>query len=257
MQNCFFLAAILGLLSTACAKVSQPTADEALLNSLRKAEAANDNFPRSEKKTWDFQPELDTYDPNSLLDLRYLNEKVAGETGFVRRSADGKDFVRGDGQPLRFWGVNSNLWKFQPDALRDHARFLAKRGVNLVRWHGLIPAKTPESQLTDIDETARDQLWQMTAAMKQQGIYVTISPYWATSKKLKSQPNWGIPRDSDSFTGLLFFDPKLQNAYKQWLRQLLVPVNPYTGVALKDEAGDRLNSSTKRRFLIILDTSKN
>ena len=256
MQNRFFLAAILGLLSTACTQASQPTADEVLLNSLRKAEAATANFPRSEQKTWDFQPELDTYAPNSLLDLRDLNEKVAGETGFVRRSADGKDFVRGDGQALRFWGVNSELWKFEPSALKDHARFLAKRGVNLVRWHGLIPANTPEAQLTDINKTARDQLWQMTAAMKQQGIYVTISPYWATSNKLKSQPSWGIPRDSDSFTGLLFFDPKLQTAYKQWLRQLLVPVNPYTGVALKDEAAIALIHLQNEDSLLFWTLSK-
>ena len=38
-------------------------------------------------------------------------------------------------------------------------------------------------------------------------------------------------------TGLLFFDPALQRAYKSWLSRIYADVNPYTGVALaKDPA---------------------
>jgi hypothetical protein len=38
--------------------------------------------------------------------LRYLNEKEAGENGFIKLSADGKSFVNGKGVPQRFWPVN-------------------------------------------------------------------------------------------------------------------------------------------------------
>ena len=31
------------------------------------------------------------------------NEKTAGENGLIKLSADGMSFVRGDGQPIRFW----------------------------------------------------------------------------------------------------------------------------------------------------------
>lgn len=55
-----------------------------------------------EAEMWTFQPERDPLSDEALFDLRYLNEKVAGEHGFIRRSADGMSFVRGDGQPLRF-----------------------------------------------------------------------------------------------------------------------------------------------------------
>ncbi len=35
---------------------------------------------------WDFKPERDTFSRDSLLDLRSMNEKIAGESGFVRRA---------------------------------------------------------------------------------------------------------------------------------------------------------------------------
>ena len=187
----------------------------------------------SEKDSWAFEPAPDKYDPNALLDLRYLNEKVAGESGFIQLSSDKEDFVLGNGQSIRFWAVNSEIWQKDRTKMKDQARFLAKRGVNLVRWHGQIAPKSPTSQLTEIDSQAREQLWQYVAAMKQEGIYVTLSPYFANAVKI--QPSWGFDSDRASMNGLLFFDPEVQKAYKGWLKALLEPVNPYTGIRLKDE----------------------
>lgn len=184
-------------------------------------------------QAWDFVPEPDTFSDDALLDLRYLNETAAGETGFIRRSANGQDFVTGQGEPIRFWPVNNYIWRESPAAMAENARFLAKRGVNLVRWHGQIPSTEEQASLSAIDETARDQLWQMVAAMKAEGIYTAISPYFAAVLEL--QPQWPVPRDSDNMMGLLFFDPTLQAAYKDWWRALLEPINPYTGLALKDD----------------------
>ncbi|MEM9215498.1 MAG: hypothetical protein AAGD25_14280 [Cyanobacteria bacterium P01_F01_bin.150] len=192
--------------------------------------------PAPEEPTWAFTPEPDTYDRNALLDLRFLNEDIAGQTGFIRRSEDGKDFVKGDGSPIRFWAVNSEVWEKSPDELDNHAKFLAKRGVNLVRWHGNIPAdkKDGEANLSDISEEDRDNLWRYVAAMKQEGIYMTLSPYYALW--MKPRLHWDLPRSGNGdMHGLLFFDPELQEAYKGWLRELLEPINPYTGIALKDD----------------------
>ena len=38
----------------------------------------------SEKDSWPFEPAPDKYDPKALLDLRYLNEKVAAESGLFK-----------------------------------------------------------------------------------------------------------------------------------------------------------------------------
>lgn len=229
----FYLAALLTLTASSCTDTARQSGADIPAPSVMEAAAAEIDFD-SPEETWAFQPEPDDYDSESKLDLRYLNEKVAGASGFVRLAANGQDFVRGDGQPIRFWGVNSYVWRQGTAALQDNARFLAKRGVNMVRWQEQMAAQQPDSQLGDIDRTVRERLWRAVAAMKQEGIYLTLSPYYALN--LEPKPQWGIPRDSKSFSGLLFFDSQLQAAYKQWLRQLLEPPNPYTGIPLKDEA---------------------
>ncbi|MEM2915234.1 MAG: hypothetical protein QXH91_07540, partial [Candidatus Bathyarchaeia archaeon] len=100
------------------------------------------------QQTWTFNPPPDTYDPQAKLDLRYLNEKFAGEHGFIRINKEG-DFIRGDGQPIRFWATHDGANKRDLQAFADRARFLAKRGVNLVRWHGQLPSVKEGSRLED------------------------------------------------------------------------------------------------------------
>jgi hypothetical protein len=196
--------------------------------------------------TWAFNPPRDEFLSTALLDLRSLNEKQAGETGFVRVGADG-GFVRGDGTPIRFWAVNTEVGRapfvrkpLGPSTapnLARHARFLAKRGVNMVRLHRqLSPDLTanPNAAITDINLAERDGIWRSVAAMRAEGIYTTISPYWAGPMKFAL--GWGIAGGAaQPAWGLLFFDPTLQHAYKAWLRQLLLPKNPYTGIPLAQD----------------------
>jgi hypothetical protein len=190
----------------------------------------------NDAKTWPFQPGRDTFSDAALLDLSDLNEQTAGEHGFVRRSSEGAGFVRGDGEPIRFWAVNTSVAHKGLSALREHARFLAKRGVNMVRFHGQIPQVGKDGgPMSAINKGQRARLWQMVSAMKQEGIYVTFSPYYPHAVGKETARRWDVPRDSDGLAGLIYFDPVVQNAYKDWLRVTLVPVNPYTGVALKDD----------------------
>jgi hypothetical protein len=189
---------------------------------------SNATGPPSEG-TWAFHPPRDEFAPEALLDLRWLNERFAGEHGFVRRSADGCDFVLGDGRLARFWAVNDGA--FDTDLAR-HARFLAKRGINMVRFFCNI---TPTgSNLLTIDSDDRARLWKGIAAVKKEGIYVTFSPYWAGASHTK--PALGYLDDGGNHNwGLLFFDPKLQAAYKNWMKQMLTEKNPNTGIALAQD----------------------
>ena len=85
---------------------------------------------------WDFNPKPDPYSDEALLDLRSLNEEESGQHGFIRVDENGTGFLRGDGQPIRFFGVASNPHvKWTPEQINRHFRFLAKRGVNFVRMH--------------------------------------------------------------------------------------------------------------------------
>jgi hypothetical protein len=186
---------------------------------------AGDNSTNS----WAFQPARDDFSSDALLDLRGLNENAAGDHGFVIRSSDGNDFACSDGTPIRFWAVNDSA--FDKDLARQ-ARFLAKRGVNMVRFHCNI---TPTNDdLMSIDQGDRDNLWKRIAAMKKEGIYVTYSPYWAGPARVK--PSMGIlDTGGGGNWGLLFFDPKFQAAYRSWLKQVLTEKNPYTGIPLSQD----------------------
>ena len=188
-----------------------------------------------ESATWAFGHPKDPFDAKAVLDLRYLNEKEAGETGFLKLASDGDSFVRGDGQPIRFWAVGSDIYrKESKEGMARHARFLAKIGVNMVRIHAQIAPGAKGSKLTDVDDEEIDRIWRFVAALKKEGIYTTISPYWATKRDVTAWGIDGLAEPADLW-GLLFFDEKLQEGYRAWVKALFAPENPYTGLPL---AGD-------------------
>ncbi|MCX7846979.1 MAG: hypothetical protein N2595_02965 [bacterium] len=183
--------------------------------------------------SWAFDPLDDPCDTNAVFDLRTLNETYAGQHGFIRLSEDGMSFVRGDGQPIRFWSVVDDNWRAAPDAMLHHCRFIAKRGVNMVRIHATICDAREGAAVTNVDEKALDSIFRFVAACKTNGIYLTISPYWAYVTAPRS---WGISGYAQKQPwGILFFNKRLQDGYKVWVRELYTRVNPYTGLALKDD----------------------
>ena len=229
------------------------------------ARAGDDSptFRAGSPASWAFRYEEKVFGDEVVLDLRRLNEKQAGQSGFVRRSDDGNSFVLGDGTPVRFWGANIDTglyygageisWSqdkdyaklarrsFQPDILRQHARWLAKMGVNLVRLHVSLAPKTRGSALTDVNEAALDEIFRVVAAMKQEGIYTVVSPFWPHANFLNvDTTRWGLDGyETDStwdsgvaLWGLVFFNDRLQAAYRGWLHALYSRPNPYTGIAL-------------------------
>ena len=190
-------------------------------------------------KTWAFNPGRDDFKKDALLDLRYLNEKEAGSTGFVKLSADGSGFALGDGTPVRFWAVGDTVYTKSDADLEYHARFLAKLGVNMVRMHGSFAPKGAGKKITDVDDAEIDRAWRLVAAMKKQGIYTTISPYWASGGHSGTAASWGIEGHGDKadLWALLFFRDDLKEGYKAWTKALLTRKNPYTGIPLaKDPA---------------------
>ncbi|MBV9849296.1 MAG: hypothetical protein JO250_06375 [Armatimonadetes bacterium] len=191
---------------------------------------------QNEPGHWAFQPATDAFSPKALLDLRSLNEKVAGQSGFVRRSADGSDFVLGNGQPVRFWAVDEYIQNVDsPDAVTHKARWLAKRGVNMVRVHSVLAPDAEGSKITDVRQGEIDRIWKLVAAMKKEGIYTTISPYWAIPVHVRA--SWGVPGGAQDAAALVFWDPTMQAGYRAWLRALYAPPNPYTDIPLaKDPA---------------------
>jgi hypothetical protein len=191
---------------------------------------ASPGFQAESPATWAFVHPKDPFTSNALLDLRSMNEKQAGESGFVKLSPDGNSFVLGNGKPVRFWAVGSDGFRLSPDEMAEHARFLAKLGVNMVRMHTQICSDVPGAPIDAVNQKEIDGIWRFVAALKKEGIYSTISPYWANDKQAE---NWGLEGyGKDGLWGLLFFNEKLQTAYKGWVKQLYTRTNPYTGIPL-------------------------
>jgi hypothetical protein len=206
-----------------------------MLASMASAVLAAGETTLDETNSWAFKPSPDAFTDQALLDLRSLNEPTSGQSGFIRLSDDGMDFVRGDGEPIRFWGVASNPnVRWSPAQIDAHFRFLAKRGVNFVRMHCHVADESDGAEITDIDEKERDTIWRYAAAAKRNGIYLLISPYWYHRKIPASWELEGYTA-GDMPVGSLYVCSRYQDAYKTWLRKLYLPKNPYTGLALKDD----------------------
>lgn len=177
-----------------------------------------------------FEPAPDSYRP-SPIDLRFLNEKVAGENG--RIIVKGGQFVHSKtGKPVRFWAVNAGpdiarMDKFSVDYL---ARHLAKYGVNMVRLHGGVWG----SDYTSVDREYLDKCFYFIAAMKRQGIYTTLSIYFPLWLRFNPQDGYGDYNNQHPFA-MPFFNKRFQEVYKGWWRDLLTTPNPYTGLAMKDD----------------------
>jgi hypothetical protein len=185
---------------------------------------------RSEAQEWfDFAPPNDPF-AESPIDLRALNEKAAGDHGFI--AAKGDHFIFGDnGEAVRFWAVNGPPHELSGDALKTSARRLAKYGVNLCRLHGGMFDKIGN---TDPKKVA--QALEMVEALKAEGIYTHFSIYF---------PLWIQPVSDNAFLkgydgkthpfAALMFNPDFQRQYREWWKALLTTANSKTGKRLVDE----------------------
>lgn len=180
---------------------------------------------------WSFEPPGDAFSADALLDLRSLNEKEAGASGFI--SAKGDDFVRGDGKPIRFYAVNTGVPELDDTQLDYFAARLAKVGVNMVRIHGLYADRGGADPLA-ISAKRLDRTHYLVAALKKRGIYTHFSsffPLWMEVKPSDGIPGYEALARKHPF-GLPYFDPRMQELLRSWLKQTLTANNPYTGLSL-------------------------
>jgi hypothetical protein len=188
---------------------------------------------RSEPGWWAFEPSADRFG-KAELDLRHLNEKYAGISGFVRRDVD--SLALGSGRRVKFWGVNCGpgVVDLDPGSVDYLARRLARSGVNLVRYHGAVFDRT-SSDPSAVDAGRLDRLHYFVSAMKREGIYTSLSFYFPLWFRVR--PEYGLPGYGEGQIpfALLFFDPRMQQIHRGWAKTLLATRNPYTGRPLAME----------------------
>jgi hypothetical protein len=177
-----------------------------------------------------FEPKPDPFAADSTIDLRFLNEKFAGENGWIEVK-DGQFVHTSNQQPIRFWAVNGPPNDLQGPELKKCARLLAKYGVNLVRVHGGYFDKDGEVDLAKVRHAI-----EIVAAMKAEGIYTYFSIYFPLWLTPKPGTSWlqGYNGQQHPFASLLF-NPDFQAQYRKWWTALLTTPTPGSGQPLIDE----------------------
>jgi hypothetical protein len=204
----------------------------------------------------------------SALDVSFLLDKTAGESGFIR--IKNGHLVHADGRRFRCWGVNLGGWTpgsalLPPkDSADVYAAALARLGVNCVRLHfldmpnksvsvpgqggagpngealkepvsntpaGLIDASRNDSRSLAPEQL--DRLDYLVYRLKSHGIYVDLNLNVGRFYRADD----GVP-DSDligTAKGMTYFGPELIARQKEYARNLIQHINPYTHTAYSDE----------------------
>jgi len=188
--------------------------------------------PEAEAEWFDFRPSISGVVAGSALDLRRLNERVAGEHGRIR-ARDGKFVREATGEPVRFWAVNGPPHGLNGESLKSCARMLAGRGVNLVRVHGSVF----EEETGELKPDRVKYLAEVVEALKGEGIYTHLSIYFPLWFKPKAGLSWleGYDGTQHPFAALLF-NPGLQRQWESWWRAVLAAPLPGGGSLAKEPA---------------------
>jgi hypothetical protein len=179
---------------------------------------------------------------DSLIDLSFLLEAPAGKDGFIRVKGD--QILKGDGKPIRFWGFNITEWSRGSTEVPTKAdspmwaSALARSGANLVRLQfldlaaprGLIDGSRDDSQHFKLDQLDNEDFF--LAEIMKRGIYVDFN--LNVGRQFKTGDGVLALREGK---GPLLFDKRLIELEKDYAKQLLTHVNPYTKKAYVDDPG--------------------
>ncbi len=174
----------------------------------------------------------------SALDFSFLADAPAGKHGRVIINPKGKfAFEDAVDTPVRFYGSNlcfgaNFLEKQQCEKLaQDFSRY----GYNALRIHhhdqGMIDASQNNS-LT-LDNSQMDKLDYLFYCMKKNGIYITTDIY--VSRRLTPSETGVFKQNSRDIKALVPFSTLVMENIKSFAASWLNHVNPYTGIAWKDD----------------------
>lgn len=187
--------------------------------------------------------------PESIVNAgAWLLDAPAGKHGFVQVQPDGQ-LVFEDKTPVRFWGTTTVFgmtFPDKPEEIVQLADSIAGSGYNLVRFHhndtprnglGYLRQNPPSNYL--LDPKMIDRLDLFAAELFKRGIYV----YFDFVDFRPILPEDGI-EDVESYKKIdnagwkgLFPHPKIVEAWKRSVSELLKHRNPYTGRTWGQEPG--------------------
>ncbi len=186
--------------------------------------------------------------PRTATDVSSLNDGPAGSHGFI--VPKGGHFVESKtGKRVRFLGVNfaaKAAFPAHADAEKVAAR-LAKLGVNIVRLHHMdnddwgADAHIWDDSYKDrrhINPAQLDKLDYLISQLKKNGIYANINLH--VSRQFSAADGFppsvsDIPTSFDKRVDE--FDPRMIQLQKDYARDLLTHINPYTHLSYAADPG--------------------
>jgi len=182
-----------------------------------------------------------TTSPANLSSL--LNGAPAGKDGFIR--VENGHFAKPDGQRIRFWGVHLTDWSPGSIGLPPKedtpmwARTLARYGVNIVRLHfldkwaptGIIDGSKNDTRSFDAGQL--DRLDFLVSELKKNGIYLDLN--LNVGRAYKERDGVADAARLQWAKGLTLYDKRLIELEKEYARNLLTHLNPYTGTEYRNE----------------------
>lgn len=175
----------------------------------------------------------------SALDFSGLLDSPAGKYGHLIVK-DGKFvFENTPGKPVRFYGVNLSVGAnfLEKSACHRLIDRLAASGYNSVRihHHERVLVRADDERAVEIDPQEMDKLDFLFHCCKERGIYLTTDLYVS---RLPREVFAELGRPARNWEEFKFLLPLLPAARKNWedfARNFLEHVNPYTGLAWKDD----------------------
>ena len=177
---------------------------------------------------------------DSKISAAYLNNPINQEDR-ITLSQDGH--LQVNGKRIKIYGTNLSEFPNKEDA-EFAAQSLANQGYNCIRFHHTDANYT--NCFLKMDSTGKwvlnlealDRFDYFFAQLKKYGIYSNLN--LLTGRQISSAD--GYRPEIDSVTefktkhALGFWDPQAFQKQKDWASELLEHVNPYTGLAYKDDA---------------------
>ncbi len=184
--------------------------------------------------------------PGTILDFTDIlsSDSPAGKYGFVRVAPDGHfTFERAPDRRLRLVGANlcfdANF--LSREEVAKVVRDFKMRGWNTMRLHHIDVTITEDEwnnlwgrkTLPKISAKKLDQLDYLMAECKKAGIYLTFDLYAMGS--LGSCEGFDKPLNSNTIKAVVPIHRPAEDAWFNRAMELFNHVNPYTGIAWKDE----------------------
>jgi len=173
--------------------------------------------------------------------MSYWLDKPAGKHGFLQMQ--GKNYVFEDGTPVKFWGVNlaSDRPFVNPATAKKWTRFMAKYGINGVRFHKFTWRATDGIHSTQLTETKWRNFDFFCQELREAGIYYGWSHIYghrlrpADSTRVVAyseikNTNFPWSHLNGSTTSLVNFADDLQALNIELTVNMLNHVNPHTGL---------------------------